>query len=151
MSGGGKLLDQRPADGAGRASDEHDHGFRRSMSAHGAERSPHLRGEEFGLLPGGEVAALVDLVEVREAGVGGLGPAARGSPDLAGERREADRHGRGRRGLAGRLRAGPRVIPVVPGCEAPVPVSQYSVMLSRMWSRVRFPEGCPSTNARAIL
>src|SRR5690349_23515277 len=35
--------------------------------------------------------------------------------------------------------------------EAPVPVSQYAVMLSRTWSRVRLPEGCPSTNARAIL
>ena len=29
--------------------------------------------------------------------------------------------------------------------EAPVPVSQYTVMLSRMWSRVRPPDGCPST------
>ena len=35
--------------------------------------------------------------------------------------------------------------------EAPVPVSQYSVMLSRMWSRVRLPTGSPSTNAREIL
>ena len=32
-----------------------------------------------------------------------------------------------------------------------MPVSQYSVMLSRMWSRVRLPEGCPSTNARGDL
>ena len=61
------------------------------------------------------MAAAVDLVEVREAGVGRLGPAARGSPDLAGERREADRHGRRRGGLAGRERAGSPVIPVVPG------------------------------------
>ena len=29
-----------------------------------------------------------------------------------------------------------------------MPVSQYSVMLSRMWSRVRPPDGCPSTKAR---
>ena len=35
--------------------------------------------------------------------------------------------------------------------EAPVPVSQYSVMLSRMWSRVRLPEGFPSTKALEIL
>ena len=35
--------------------------------------------------------------------------------------------------------------------EAPVPVSQYSVMLSRMWSRVRLPAGFPSTKALAIL
>src|SRR3954471_1601837 len=34
--------------------------------------------------------------------------------------------------------------------DAPVPVSQYRVMLSRMCSRVRLPEGCLSTNARAI-
>ena len=35
--------------------------------------------------------------------------------------------------------------------DAPVPVSQYSVMSSRMWSRVRLPVGCPSTKAREIL
>ena len=35
--------------------------------------------------------------------------------------------------------------------EAPVPVSQYSVMLSTILSRVRWPEGCPSTKAREIL
>ena len=35
--------------------------------------------------------------------------------------------------------------------EAPVPVSQYSVMLSTMWSRVRLPEGCLSRKAREIL
>ena len=34
--------------------------------------------------------------------------------------------------------------------EAPVPVSQYSVMLSTMRSRVRLPTGSPSTNAREI-
>src|SRR5580704_14494809 len=35
--------------------------------------------------------------------------------------------------------------------DAPVPPSQYTVMLSRMWSRVRPPEGCRSTKAREIL
>ena len=35
--------------------------------------------------------------------------------------------------------------------EVPVPVSQYSVMLSTMLSRVRLPTGSPSTNAREIL
>jgi hypothetical protein len=35
--------------------------------------------------------------------------------------------------------------------DAPAPVSQYMVMLLRMWSRVRPPEGCPSTKAREIL
>jgi hypothetical protein len=34
--------------------------------------------------------------------------------------------------------------------EAPVPVSQYSVTLSRRWSRVRLPAGWPSTKAREI-
>ena len=34
--------------------------------------------------------------------------------------------------------------------EAPVPVSQYSVMLSTMCSRVRLPAGWPSTKAREI-
>ncbi len=38
------------------------------------------------------MAAAVDLVEVREVGVDRLDPAARGSKDLVGERREADRN-----------------------------------------------------------
>jgi hypothetical protein len=32
-----------------------------------------------------------------------------------------------------------------------VPVSQYSVMLSTMLSRVRLPTGSPPTNAREVL
>src|SRR5215216_7805691 len=83
------------------------------------ERCSELVREELRLLPGGEVAPPVDLVEVSEAGVGRLGPAARGSPDLAGERREADGNGRRRRGLAGRACAGSPVIPVVPGRRGP--------------------------------
>ena len=35
--------------------------------------------------------------------------------------------------------------------EAPVPVSQYTVMLSSTWSRVSPPDGWPSTKAREIL
>src|SRR3974390_1458314 len=35
--------------------------------------------------------------------------------------------------------------------DSPVPVSQYSVMLSRMWSRVRLPDGASPTQARAVL
>ena len=99
------------------------------------------------------MAAAVDLVEVREAGVDRLDPAARGSPDLAGERREADRNRDRRRSLAGRLAAA-RNRPNSQyhrAAEAPVPVSQYSVMLSTMLSRVRLPTGSPSTNAREIL
>src|SRR3954447_24984178 len=65
-------------------------------SAGRAERGAGLLREELGLLPGGEVPAPRDFVEVVEAGIGLLGPAARGSRDLARERREADRHGRGR-------------------------------------------------------
>src|SRR3954469_21616321 len=65
-------------------------------SADRREGGADLLREELGLLPGGEVAAARDFVEVVEAGIGLLGPAARGSPDLARERREADRHGRGR-------------------------------------------------------
>src|SRR5262249_32616099 len=55
------------------------------------ERRPDLGREQLGFLPGGEVAALVDLVEVGEGGVGLLDPAARGPEDLAGEPGEADR------------------------------------------------------------
>src|SRR6478736_3652289 len=57
-----------------------------------AEGRTYLSGEDVRLLPGGEVAALLGHVEVGEPGVDRLDPAARGCPDLAGERREADRH-----------------------------------------------------------
>src|SRR5580693_2354992 len=71
-------------------------------SAQRPERRPDLLGEQLGLFPGGEVTALVHLVEVDDVGVRLLDPAARGPPDLAGERREADRN-RDRRGsLTGR-------------------------------------------------
>jgi hypothetical protein len=46
-----------------------------------SERRAHLLGEQLGLLPGGEVPALIDLVEIGEVGVcllarlrGGVGP-----------------------------------------------------------------------------
>src|SRR5215213_7791078 len=58
---------------------------------------------------------VVDLVEVREVRVGHLDPAPRGSPDLVGERREADRYGRRRRRLNGEAGPCPSVLPVVPG------------------------------------
>jgi len=93
------------------------------------ERGTDLRREQLRLFPGGEVAALLDLVEVGEAGVDRLDPAARGGPDLAGERREADRHGDRRRRLAARKRCGQRssVLPVRPGrrrCGAGQPVQR---------------------------
>src|ERR671914_2400018 len=85
--------------------------------AKGPERRSDLGGEELRLLPGGEVAAPVDLVEVGEVGVDRLDPAARGSPDLAGERREADRNRDRRRSLAGRTGCGQELseLPVPPG------------------------------------
>src|ERR687897_752456 len=93
------------------------------------EGGPQLGGEELRLLPGGEVAAPVDLVEVSEAGVDRLDPAARGSPDLAGERREADGNRDRRRSLAGRKGCGlgPSELPVRPGrrrCGAGQPVQR---------------------------
>src|SRR5215831_2348999 len=53
------------------------------------ERRADLFGEELRLFPGGEVAALVDLVEVDELRVGPLGPAPRRLILLARE----DAHG----------------------------------------------------------
>src|SRR5688572_6087551 len=87
------------------------------ISAKRPERRPDLLREESRLLPGGEVAAPVDLVEVGEAGVDCLNPAARGSPDLAGERREADGNRDRRRSLAGRTGCGLSLseLPVPPG------------------------------------
>src|SRR5262245_13848830 len=81
------------------------------------ERRAHLGREQLRFLPGGEVAAPVDLVEVRESGVDRLNPAAWGSPDLAGERREGDRNLDCRRSLAGRTGRGQNLseLPVPPG------------------------------------
>jgi hypothetical protein len=56
-----------------------------------------------------------------------------------------------RRGLAGGRGVRPVASQYDRAAEALVPVSQYSVMLSSMWSRVRLPEGSPSTKARTIL
>src|SRR5215204_3589787 len=56
-----------------------------SLLAQGPEGGSHLVGEEVRLLPGGEVVALVDFVEVDEVGVGLLGPAPRGLVELVGE------------------------------------------------------------------
>src|SRR5690242_17041714 len=83
--------------------------------AHGSKRCPQLPGEELRLLPGGEVAAPVDRVEVGKAGVDRLDPAARRSPDLAGERREADRNLDRRRSLAASTREKLSELPVPPG------------------------------------
>jgi hypothetical protein len=52
----------------------------------GAGRRPELLGQQLGVLPGREVAAAVDLVEVDEVvRVGALGPTAGGLVQLVGE------------------------------------------------------------------
>ena len=67
------------------------------------------------------------------------GPSCAGPEDLAGEDGEADRYRDLRRSLPGATVGGLPVLPVLPAAEAPVPVSQYSVMLSTIRSRVRWP------------
>src|SRR4029079_9461523 len=80
----------------------------RLLSAQRLERRAHLLAEELRLLPRGEVATLVDLREVDDVRVRRLDPAARRPPDLARERREAERDRRRRqRLLAGGTRVGP--------------------------------------------
>src|SRR5258708_4065122 len=81
-------------------------------------RAPLLR-EGLRLLPGGEVTALVHLVEVGDVGVGLLDPATRSPPDLPRERGEADRD-RDRRGsLAGRTSLFLSFLPVRAGRRGP--------------------------------
>src|SRR5438445_3327909 len=57
------------------------------------EGGPHLGREELRLLPGGEVVAPVDLVEVDEVGVRPLGPAPRRLIHLAGKDAHGSRNG----------------------------------------------------------
>src|SRR5580765_3026150 len=78
-------------------------------SANRLERCTQLGGKELRLLPGREVPALVDRVEVDDIGIGLLDPAARGPPDLARERRERERDRRRGQRLGAR---GRRVRPV---------------------------------------
>src|SRR4051794_23456248 len=84
-------------------------------SADRPEGGPHLLAEDFRLLPGREVSALVDLVEVDDVGVARLDPAAWCPPDLARERREAERDRRGWQRLSARGGIGPVRLPVRPG------------------------------------
>src|SRR4249919_912570 len=83
-------------------------------SSQRAERCPELSREDLRLLPGGEVSALVDLVEVGQGWVGLLDPAARGPDDLAGELRESDRDLDRWWSLAGRASRGLSALPVRP-------------------------------------
>src|SRR5687768_101667 len=64
-----------------------------SGSSHRAERCPELLREELGLLPGGKVAALVDLIEVDEVGVRLLRPTPRRLILLAGKDAHGHRNG----------------------------------------------------------
>ena len=99
------------------------------------------------------MAAPVDLVEVDEVGVDLFDPAARGPPDLAGEGGEADRN-RDLRQEPARTRVLGRARPLsqyARAAEAPVPVSQYSVMLSTIVLPGEVARGLPSTKAREIL
>src|SRR5271166_2215055 len=89
------------------------------LLAQRVERRPDLGGEQFGLFPGSEVAAPVDLVEVGEGGVGLLDPVAGGPENLAREDGEADRDADLRRGLSGRAGCGLPVLPVLPGGRSP--------------------------------
>ena len=99
------------------------------------------------------MAAPVDLVEVGEVGVDRLDPAARGrqiSPGNVVKPTGTETAG----GAWPAASAAARLVrpPSTTGPpRLPVPVSQYSVMLSRMLSRVRLPTGSPSTKAREIL
>src|SRR3954469_12717611 len=56
-----------------------------------SEGGAHFRGEQCGLLPGGEVAALVEAVVVHQLRIGLLGPAARRGVDLVREDADGDR------------------------------------------------------------
>ena len=116
-------------------------------SSSGAAGSPRgLFGEQSRLFPGREVAAPVGLVEVDEVGVELLDPA-RGARKISpGNVVKPTGSVTSRRSPAARAAA--CALPYERAAEAPVPVSQYGVMLSRMWSRVSLPEGCPPVKAR---
>src|SRR4030095_14227702 len=87
--------------------------------AKGPERRPDLLREQLGFFPGGEVAALVGLVEVDQVGVRLLDPAARGREDLAREGGEADRDRDLRGSLASGAGGGLSALPVRPGRRRP--------------------------------
>src|SRR5215216_4184429 len=85
--------------------------------AEGSERGAELGTEEFRLFPGGEVAALVDLVEVDQVAIGAPGPCLRGSIDLVRKYRDGHREGNVSGFLRGRTRnAASGILPVKPRC-----------------------------------
>jgi hypothetical protein len=121
-----------------------------SHLAERAERGPEFASKQVRLLPRREVAAFAGLVEVDEVGIDLLDPVARGLEDLAGDTVKAagsETSGGGCPAAAAVLRPPSQYIRAA---EVAVFVTQYSVMLSRMWSRVRPPESCPPVKAREI-
>src|SRR5690242_21728388 len=66
------------------------------LSTQRAKRVADLGCEQVRLLPGGEVAAFVDRVEVHDVRVARVDPAARRPPDLARQRGDGDWDRRGR-------------------------------------------------------
>ena len=99
------------------------------------------------------MAALVDLVEVGEAGVDGLSPV-RGVAQISPGnvvKPTGTETGGGAWSLASAAASARPSSQYDRAADAAVPVSQYSVMLSTMVSRVRLPTGSPSTKAREIL
>src|SRR5262245_10973360 len=113
------------------------------------ERGAQFRCEQSGLLPGGEVSAPVDLVEVGEVGIDGLHPAARGSEDLTGKRGEADGDCNRRRSLAYRTQCGLGLggLPVPPGgrgagARQPVQRDVVEDVIAREIARGRVVDEC---------
>jgi hypothetical protein len=82
------------------------------------ECAADLRCEQLGLLPGGEVTALIDLVPVDEVAEGPLAPAPRRPVDLRREHRDRDRESRDADGVE-RAAAGLRAFPVGPRRRCP--------------------------------
>ena len=99
------------------------------------------------------MAALVDLVEVGEVGVDRLDPAPRRAQISPGNvvKPTGTLTGGGGWPLASAAASARASSQYDRAADAAVPVSQYSVMLSTIRSRVRLPVGFPSTKAPAIL
>jgi hypothetical protein len=139
------IMTSRPGPGAARRA-QCLHQVHRFGDGHLAER-PEARadlcGKQLRLFPRGEVATSAGLVEVAKVGVDRLGPAARGLEDLAGNTVKATGSETSGTGCPAAAAAPRALSECIRAAEVAVPVSQYSVMLSRMWSRVRPPEGCP--------
>jgi hypothetical protein len=108
------------------------------------ERRAQLRREECRFFPGREVSAAVDLVEVGEAGVDRLDPAARGSPDLPGECRECHRNRHRRRSLARRSSRGQKL------SELPVPSGRRSAGARQPVQRDVVDDGLPGEIAHGL-